>query len=150
MTKLSCNWPKKGHLTLLIMTVIGILSFSVKAQTFVDGTEQLAWDSLMSEVTQPDKSLKKFMLTMHEDTPYDENNHLSITAFATSYDSDPDIFVQKRVSFEYFPLFLIYDFHRTMMSSFPSMPKIPDGLVSVKEPMLFLLQKMMSNKETSS
>ena len=78
------------------MTVIGILSSVTVAQSFFDDfTQQLEWDSLLSGVTQQDKSLKKFMLVMDDDSLYDENNHLSITAFATSYDSDPDIFVQK-------------------------------------------------------
>lgn len=47
--------------------------------------------------------MRKYMLILSDEKAFDEESHLSITAFATSYDSDPDIFVQKRVSEESYP-----------------------------------------------
>ena len=64
-----------------------------------EATVNLEWDSLLSDIFQGDKTLKRYSLKMGTDVEYDSESHLSITAFAESYDSDPDIFINKRVSF---------------------------------------------------
>ena len=52
-------------------------------------------DQLLSDLSQPEKTLKRFLIVVSEGSKFKDDAHLAITAYATSYDSDPDLFIVK-------------------------------------------------------
>ena len=100
------NREKAGLIGLILRSPLLNLLFTLAsmvalcgAQEFInENLTEIQQDELLSHISQPDKSWKRFMLTIHDDYRYEEDANLSITAFATSFDSDPDIFIKKRVS----------------------------------------------------